>query len=846
MATQTERLAVQLEARIRDFERNFQRANKVANDNFGQVERRARQSASRLEKSMADAATGMSNRLKAVAGSLAAAFTGRELLALTDSFTRFQNSLRVAGVEGVALREVQDSLFASAQRYGVGLEALGQLYGRTSQAASALGASQADLLSFTNNISAAVKVQGGSVAQASGALLQLSQALQSGTVRAEEFNSINEGLFPVLQAVAAGSDRFAGDVSKLRAAVLGGTVSSREFFAAFQEGASILEERAAKATLTTAAAFETLRNSLIRYFGEADQSAGATAALAEAIKTLADNLDTVLPALAVLGTALGVGFVANATRAAIAARGVGTALLGAFGGPIGVAITGITVALVGLAAEGSRVEAAMNSVEAITGDAARALNDARGKADDAATGVKGVGVEAATSETKVRSFAGAVGEAAQKLYELARARQAATISDLEAKRQQASTTYSDLVQQTDANVQRNLNTPGQGVGVFFGAVATRAKRLLGIGPSEQDVQGQLSELWDAMAAYDEAIAEASKNLERFVPEPPAVVSPPATGAKSGRTRQSEADRAAEAERRLQQRIAETTADLRLQLHLAGLRSEGLDLQAEKEEAVARIRQQFPELVGSDNAALREQLALMESLALAAVERADAERQFEDAENEARAVFAARKSMREREQKEAERQISSLADFYEQAFNGRALNLWDEFKQAGFRAVAEVLARFTLSTMDGKPGNFLSGGLGAALGSVLGFDRGGYTGPGGKYQPAGIVHAGEYVLNQEATSRIGVRTLDMLNSGKTPGFASGGFVGRTSAPSSGGAASISFENNISLAIQQAGGGGLDEQQARATSNALKTETAKFMEGWLQKEMRPGGRLALSRR
>jgi len=56
-----------------------------------------------------------------------------------------------------------------------------------------------------------------------------------------------------------------------------------------------------------------------------------------------------------------------------------------------------------------------------------------------------------------------------------------------------------------------------------------------------------------------------------------------------------------------------------------------------------------------------------------------------------------------------------------------------------------------------------------------FATGGFTGPGGKYEPAGIVHRGEYVLNQEATRRIGVSTLDRLNKG----YANGGLVGGAS-------------------------------------------------------------------
>ncbi|RXI15333.1 phage tail protein [Klebsiella michiganensis] len=61
----------------------------------------------------------------------------------------------------------------------------------------------------------------------------------------------------------------------------------------------------------------------------------------------------------------------------------------------------------------------------------------------------------------------------------------------------------------------------------------------------------------------------------------------------------------------------------------------------------------------------------------------------------------------------------------------------------------------------------------------GFASGGYTGPGGKYQPAGIVHKGEYVFDQASTNRIGVTQLEALRNGKPldatlskPGFGTG--------------------------------------------------------------------------
>lgn len=65
------------------------------------------------------------------------------------------------------------------------------------------------------------------------------------------------------------------------------------------------------------------------------------------------------------------------------------------------------------------------------------------------------------------------------------------------------------------------------------------------------------------------------------------------------------------------------------------------------------------------------------------------------------------------------------------------------------------------------------------GGIPSFDVGGYTGPGGKYQPAGIVHADEFVIRKESRARFereNPGVLDYLNKyGKIPGFANGGLV-----------------------------------------------------------------------
>jgi hypothetical protein len=90
--------------------------------------------------------------------------------------------------------------------------------------------------------------------------------------------------------------------------------------------------------------------------------------------------------------------------------------------------------------------------------------------------------------------------------------------------------------------------------------------------------------------------------------------------------------------------------------------------------------------------------------------------------------------------------------------------------------AQVLAdpsKPTLETKIAAAGIILAQGL-ALVASInaSSYAKGGYTGDGGKYEEAGTVHRGEYVLTKEATARIGVSKLDSLNYG---GYSNGGAV-----------------------------------------------------------------------
>lgn len=290
MADDMQRLIVSLEAQTKKFENALNKANGVANKRARSIETRF----ARMNKSLTSSFGALQGvMLKAFAA--AAALRGAQQL--IDTSTRIENALKVAGLAGQELTDVYDQLFASAQKNAAPLEALVTLYGRAALVQKELGISQQELLGFTDKVALSLRVSGKSATESAGALLQLSQALGSGIVRAEEFNSILEGALPIAQATAAGLDEAGGSVSRLRQLVVDGKVSSEAFFRAFEAGSVILEQKVAGAELTVSQQFTRLQNVLIATAGKFDDATSASKVLGGAIESIANHLENAGSAL---------------------------------------------------------------------------------------------------------------------------------------------------------------------------------------------------------------------------------------------------------------------------------------------------------------------------------------------------------------------------------------------------------------------------------------------------------------------------------------------------------------------------------------------------------------------
>ncbi|MDE4173671.1 hypothetical protein PXK01_05865 [Phaeobacter sp. PT47_59] len=147
------------------------------------------------------------------------------------------------------------------------------------------------------------------------------------------------------------------------------------------------------------------------------------------------------------------------------------------------------------------------------------------------------------------------------------------------------------------------------------------------------------------------------------------------------------------------------------------------------------------------------------------------------------------------------------------------------------------------------GGLAGGGQGwlNSFASVLsgGFASGGYTGDGGKFEPAGVVHKGEYVLSKEATRRIGVGNLEALHSAAKRGYASGGLVGGAAplrsaqAARSGPVEDAGQVINISAPVTVNGSAGSPEQN-NDLAKKMAREMEMTMRGVVVDEIRKQGR------
>lgn len=180
------------------------------------------------------------------------------------------------------------------------------------------------------------------------------------------------------------------------------------------------------------------------------------------------------------------------------------------------------------------------------------------------------------------------------------------------------------------------------------------------------------------------------------------------------------------------------------------------------------------------------------------------------------------------------------------------SLADALKNALDRISTKILDKL----IDVAIGGLFGGGSGGGfLGKLFGFAEGGFTGSGGKYEPAGVVHRGEFVMSAAATRRIGVGNLDALHRGALRGYADGGLVaptftvptiparkpddGRYIPP--GAAPTVNQSVNVNVTGGSSGNAKQDQALADAIGKRVQTEMRAMIGAEIKQQLRPNGQL-----
>lgn len=180
------------------------------------------------------------------------------------------------------------------------LTATAELFTRVKTATDQLGYSQERALNLTDLVNKSLIVGGGLAASNEAAIYQFNQALQSGVLRGEEFNSVMEQAPRLARALADGLDV---NIGKLRAMAGEGKLTSEVIVKALESQSKALNAEFGKMPVTIGQSIENLKTAWTLYIGEADSATGASERVANAIKFVSENLDQIVSTIILAGQA---------------------------------------------------------------------------------------------------------------------------------------------------------------------------------------------------------------------------------------------------------------------------------------------------------------------------------------------------------------------------------------------------------------------------------------------------------------------------------------------------------------------------------------------------------------
>jgi len=825
MATDLEKLVVQLSADIKGYQRAMERASGVTNKQARAIENRF----NRMNRHLDNVGRRAAQSLIAPLTGVAAVLGAREIGALADTWTDLSSRVNIAagGVDEGA--DVLGRLGDISRRTYSSLESTAEGYILNARVMQEYGYTTSQTLDFLESLNNALVVSGARGDRARQVMDAISKAMALGSLQGDNLNTVIEVGGRVAEALA---ESMGVGVAELRRLGQQGKITTRELFGITNQ-MEVLRRQADSMPATISDGIQLIRNAMLQYVGNADQARGLSATLAQGLIAVADNFeqaaDAGLKLAAVLAAALlgrsiagmiaklglGAAALARFTQALVAVRtmaGLSTAIsgIGAAAGPVGL--------LVGGALVGSLVLFTSSSNEATAASErwAKALEKAKKAGEGASETIEVV----ATSNAKAaKEIEGAILEGERVVEHLSASLQRLpglldhfTMRDIVSPEQVVQ--IRELVQQFNrgevsvGDLQRAVDQLAKGNPRLGDILKPLLEQLEQAKVATGDLLGELGKVSAAEAAgVDRAAQKIQEKAQAYIDEAMT------RNRLSSEQLQIETEIARVREHSAKQGVtlteqqvaglarANVEANKRRQEELKNARSSERggkrfqeELQSARDRATALIQEtdllrQLNPLVEDYGRTLEK--ARMERALMNAATKAEVEVTPELAAEigkiaEAYGNASAASRQLAETQNEMRQRFDQMKDLGKDVLSGFASDLREGKSAAdalsgALERIADRLIDMALnSAIDGLFDNFKSiggkggGGLFGALGKLIGFSEGGFTGAGGKHQPKGVVHGGEYVFSKRATEKAGVANLEALHN-RLKGYANGGYV-----------------------------------------------------------------------
>ncbi|MCM6052525.1 tape measure protein [Klebsiella pneumoniae] len=233
----------------------------------------------------------LQTNINRVAGAIAASLVvdwGKAFLVAADNMSQLNARIeRLTGSAATASQTMQ-SLMRISSATGGSLQDTAKLWETLSTALRDTGATNGQIIQLTETLQKIGRIGGSSTEEMANALRQFGQSISSGTVRAEEFNSILEQMPELARQIAAG---MGVSIGELRQLMLDGKLTAEDALNAIQKQTGSVNAEFEKLPRTLAQANTALTNSFLSMIDSVNQATGASTGLVAVIDSMTAALD---------------------------------------------------------------------------------------------------------------------------------------------------------------------------------------------------------------------------------------------------------------------------------------------------------------------------------------------------------------------------------------------------------------------------------------------------------------------------------------------------------------------------------------------------------------------------